>query len=99
MGYVKPITLRKKTNKVAHVPVYPKAAAYSPVAGLSVRADFEGRTLSSDFGPMILRGVDRHIGLTERLSGAFDDRRHRAYVTHPLRELMAQRIYQIACGY
>ncbi len=77
----------------------PEQLRFPPVAGLSVRADFEGGTLSSDFGPMILRGVDRHIGLTERLSAAFDDRRHRAYVIHPMRELMAQRLYQLACGY
>ena len=77
----------------------PEQLRFAPVDGLTVRADFDGGSLSSDFGPMILRGVDRHIGLTERLSAAFDDRRHPAYVTHPLRELMAQRIYQIACGY
>jgi hypothetical protein len=55
--------------------------------------------MSSDFGPMILRGVDRQIGLTERLCAAIDDWRHPSYVTHPLRELIAQRGFQIACAY
>lgn len=77
----------------------PEQLRFPPVAGLSVRADFAGGTLSSDFGPMILREVDRNIGLSERLSAAFDDRRHPSYVTHTMRTLMAQRIYQIACGY
>jgi len=77
----------------------PEQLRFPPVDGLSVRAEFDGGTLSSDFGPIILRGVDRHIGLTERLSAAFNDRRHRSYVTHSMRELMAQRVYQIACGY
>ncbi len=44
--------------------------------GLSVRADFDRGALSTDFGSLILRGVDRQIGLTERLTAAFDDRRH-----------------------
>jgi len=48
---------------------------------------------------MILRGVDRQIGLTERLAEAFSDRRHGSYVKHPLRTLFAQRTYQIACAY
>ena len=54
----------------------PEQLRFPPVAGLSVRGDFGGGTLSSDFGPMLLRGVDQRIGLTERLSAAVDDRRH-----------------------
>ncbi|PUD98448.1 MAG: hypothetical protein C3L24_12805 [Candidatus Sedimenticola endophacoides] len=33
---------------------------FLPVDGLSVRGDFDGGALSSDFGPMILRGLDVH---------------------------------------
>lgn len=72
---------------------------FPPVDGLSVRGDFDGGALSSDFGPMILRGVDRQIGLTERLASAFDDQRHPGYITHELQALFAQRTYQIACAY
>uniref|UniRef100_UPI0025EAF5CD transposase n=1 Tax=uncultured Thiocystis sp. TaxID=1202134 RepID=UPI0025EAF5CD len=49
---------------------------FPPVDGLTVRADFDGGAMSSDFGPLILRGVDRQIGLTERLAQAIDDQRH-----------------------
>jgi len=48
---------------------------------------------------MILRGVDRHIGLTERLAAAFDDKRHPSYITHPMPGILVQRIYQVACAY
>ncbi len=72
---------------------------FPPVAGLSLRGTFDGGALSSDFGPVILRGIDRQIGLTERLAAVFDDRRHPSYIDHPLRDLFAQRIYQIASGY
>lgn len=72
---------------------------FPPVEGLTVRADFEGGALSSDFGVMLLRGVDQQIGLSQHLAKAFDDRRHPSYIEHPLAALFAQRIYQIACGY
>lgn len=77
----------------------PKQLCFPPVTGYTVRADFEGGALSSDFGPLLLRGVDRQIGLTERLAAAVREKRHRSYIDHPLRDLFAQRIYQIASGY
>jgi hypothetical protein len=64
-----------------------------------VRADFDGGALSSDFGALLLRGIDRQIGFTERLAAAMRDRRHPSYTDHALRDLFAQRIYQIASGY
>jgi DDE family transposase len=77
----------------------PKQLRFPPVAGQTIRADFEGGALSSDFGALLLRGVDRQIGLTERLAAAIRDKRHQSYIDHPLRDLLAQRIYQIASGY
>src|SRR3989441_9098788 len=77
----------------------PEQLSFYPVAGHTVRADFEGGTLSSDFGVLLLRGIDRQIGLTARLAAAIHDTRHPSYIDHPLRDLLAQRIYQIASGY
>jgi hypothetical protein len=77
----------------------PEQLRFPPIDGLSIRADFKGGALSTDFGPILLRGVDQQIGLTEHLAQAFDDRRHPSYTDHPLPDLLAQRIYQIACGY
>jgi len=77
----------------------PKQLCFPPVAGHTVRADFEGGALSSDFGTLLLRGIDRQIGLTERLAAAIHDKRHQSYIDHPLRDLLAQRIYQMASGY
>ena len=77
----------------------PKQLCFPPVAGHTLRADFEGGALSSDFGALLLRGVDRQIGLTERLTAAIRDKRHPSYIDHPLRDLLAQRIYQLASGY
>jgi Transposase DDE domain group 1 len=77
----------------------PQQLCFPPIAGYTIRADFAGGALSSDFGALLLRGIDRQIGLTERLAAAMQDKRHQSYVDHPLRDLLAQRIYQIASGY
>src|SRR5215813_7720411 len=77
----------------------PKQLCFPPLAGQTIRADFDGGALSSDFGALLLRGVDRQIGLTERLTAAIRDKRHQSYIDHPVRDLLSQRIYQIAAGY
>jgi len=94
-----PITLRKKLNEVAMSNSIPEQLRFPTIEGLTVRADFDGGALSSDFGPLLLSGVDRQIGLTQRLANAFTDQRHSSYTDHALRDLMAQRIFQISCGY
>ena len=55
--------------------------------------------MSSDFGALLLRGIDRQIGLTDRRAAAIHDTRHPSSIDHPLRDLLAQRIDQIASGY
>ena len=40
----------------------PEPLRFPPVAGRTVRADFDGGAMSSDVGPLILRGVDQQIG-------------------------------------
>ena len=77
----------------------PEQLSFHPVAGHTVRADFEGGALSSDFGVLLLRGIDRQIGLTTRLAAAIHATRHPSSIDHPLRDLLAQRIYQIASAY
>lgn len=72
---------------------------FLPINGSTIRADFDGGVMSSDFGPLLLRGIDSQIGLTKRLAAAFDDKRHPSYIDHSLSDLLAQRIYQVCCGY
>jgi Transposase DDE domain group 1 len=77
----------------------PEHLRFPPMAGWTVRADFAGGALSADFGVLFLRGIDRQIGLTERLAAAVRDKRHPSDIAPPLRDLFAQRIDQIASGY
>jgi Transposase DDE domain group 1 len=77
----------------------PEQLRFPPISGYTVRANFDGGALSSDFGALLLRGIDRQIGFTARLAAAVRDKRHPSYIAHPLRDLFAQRIYQLASGY
>ena len=77
----------------------PEQLGFPPVAGPTLRADFAGGALSSDFGALLLRGIDRQIGLTARLAAAIRAKRHPSYIDHSWRDLLAQRISQIASGY
>ena len=72
---------------------------FASIPGHTIRADFAGGGLSSDLGPLLLSGVDRQIGLTQRLTAALVDTRHASYITPTYRDILTQRIYQIGCGY
>jgi hypothetical protein len=94
------ITYSVKTARGLLMPYsIPEQLHFPPLAGHTGRADFAGGALSSDFGALLLRGIDRQIGFTERWAAAVRDKRHPSYIDHTLRDLFAQRIYQIASGY
>jgi hypothetical protein len=64
-----------------------------------IEADFSGGDLSSDGGMMLLRQVDERIGLTRACAAKLSDPRGPDRVVHPLRDLLAQRIYALCCGH
>ena len=64
-----------------------------------IEADFDGGDLSSDGGLMLLRRADERIGLTRAVAAVFSDPRDPARITHRLRDLLAQRLYGLCCGY
>lgn len=64
-----------------------------------VEANFEGGAISSDGGLMLLRQVDRRIGLSAAVAAAMHDPRDPNLITHELRDLVAQRLYGLCCGY
>jgi hypothetical protein len=64
-----------------------------------IEANFQGGALSSDGGLMLVRQADRRIGLSAAVAAALLDRRDPERITHPLRDLVAQRLYGLCCGY
>jgi hypothetical protein len=67
--------------------------------GRQVTARFDGGTISSDGGAVLLRETDRRINLLARLSQCFLDGRDAARVEHSVGEMVAQRVYGLALGY
>jgi hypothetical protein len=64
-----------------------------------VQADFSGGSLSSDAGALLLRQVDRNLGLATELAQCFNDARNQVWVDHSLEELLRQRLFATALGY
>jgi hypothetical protein len=64
-----------------------------------VVAQFDQRQGSSDGGAILLKAADRRLGLTKALAGCLVDGRQPGKVEHEMEELLAQRIYGLACGY
>jgi hypothetical protein len=65
----------------------------------TVVASFDGGTLSSDGGVLLLAEVDRRWGLLEQFAACFKDHRNPALVEHSLEELVRQRVLGLALGY
>jgi hypothetical protein len=72
--------------------------SFSKVGRRQVQAAFDGGDLTSDGGLVLLREVDRRLGLTRAAAAAFVDDRRKASVRHSIRDMLAQRLYGLACG-
>src|SRR5437764_15197814 len=64
-----------------------------------VVAEFDQREGSSDGGALLLKAADRRYGLVAGLASCLRDERQAGKVDHSLRELVAKRVFSIACGY
>lgn len=65
----------------------------------AVEVDFEGGTLTSDGGLVLLREVDRRLDLIHRVAAAIPDPRDPIFTVHPQAEILTSRIFGIAAGY
>src|ERR1700694_4679579 len=72
---------------------------FHPLYRREVVAQFDGGDITTDAGGLLLREVDRHLKLIERLAGCFSDHRRPDKIEHTVRELVAQRVYALALGY
>ena len=61
--------------------------------------EFDQRQGSSDGGAVLLKAAERRYGLITSMSGCLCDPRQAGKVDHSLRDLFAQRVFSIGCGY
>jgi hypothetical protein len=71
----------------------------SPAGGKQVQVAFDGGLQSSDGGVLLLREVDRRLGLAERLAACIPDWRDPESISHGIAEMLRFRLFAIAAGY
>ena len=76
-----------------------KLFEFHPLGKREIRMGFDGGTITSDGGGLLLREVEKRTGIVGRFAACFRDHREAARVEHTVRELVAQRVYGLALGY
>ena len=64
-----------------------------------VVAGFDGGTITSNGGALLLGQVNEGLGLIRRFAQCFTDRRDARFVEHRLETLIGQRVFGLALGY
>ena len=65
----------------------------------TITGAFDGGHISSDGGALLLRELDEHLGVTQKLTACFTDHRDPELIEHSVLDLVRQRVYGIALGY
>ncbi len=77
----------------------PEQLEFHALGRRDVVGRFDGGRITSDGGGLLLREVDRRLGLLERLAGCFSDYRNPNAIEHSVVALVAQRVFGLALGY
>jgi hypothetical protein len=72
---------------------------FASVEGRRVEAAFDGGSISSNGGALLLGSTDRAVGLVDRFAECFRDGRRAGLVEHEVRTLIGQRVFGLALGY
>ena len=71
----------------------------SPVEGRELRADFDGCALSSDGGVLVLREIERKMGIADVLASCLANPRDPTRTLHSHASMIRARVMAITCGY
>jgi hypothetical protein len=77
----------------------PAQLVFQGFGSRSVVTDFDGGSITSDAGALLLAETDRVGGYLDRFARCFVDHRDPVYVTHQVGQLVSQRVLGIALGY
>ena len=64
-----------------------------------VQTEFSGGDITSDGGVLLLREIDRQLGLMKAIDAVIPDPRNPDYITHTQLSLLRQRVYGLSLGY
>jgi hypothetical protein len=73
--------------------------AIRPDFNRAIMIDFQGATISSDTGFILLREVDERFKIIDPMKDCLEDLRSPAHTKHALVQMVHQRVYQMAAGY
>ena len=73
--------------------------AFAPLGRRAVEAAFEGGDVSSDGGVLLLRKLERRLGLLDAVARVLADPRDPGRVTHAMSDLLKQRVFGLCLGY
>ncbi len=73
--------------------------SFQPLGSRAVVGRFDGGTISSDGGCLLLGEAERLTGTLRQLAACFTDHRDPDAIEHTVAQLIAQRIYGLALGY
>lgn len=77
----------------------PQQLEFQGATRRTIVASFDGGTLTSDGGLLLLGEVDRRRGILSRFVACFKDTRKAALVEHSVEDLIRQRIFGLALAY
>jgi len=77
----------------------PTLFQFEPVETKNVVAGFDGGTITSDAGALLLGQLDRGLGLIRRMAACFTDRRDPKLIEHTVETMIGQRVFGLALGY
>ena len=75
------------------------ALEFQPLCHRQITARFDGGTITSDAGGLLLREVEAASGVLASLATCFEDHRDPELIEHSVEALIKQRVFALALGY
>jgi len=76
-----------------------KRYTFQALGRREILADFNGGTITSDAGGILLREVEKRTSILSRFAQCFADYRNPDLIEHSVLDLVSQRVFAIALGY
>ena len=93
------INLKAPINQDKNSEVEQLILPLSNLGGKRIELNFQGGALSSDGGILMLREMERQLGILNRMTGCIVDGRDSRYVKQSVLDMLSQRCYQVVAGW